>query len=80
MSSPHHTLKFDLEAFRAVQRLKGLSASEVARAIGMDPSTVLNFNKGKTSPTVRALLAFCNAYGLDAREFFVQEAKRKSKV
>lgn len=67
------TYSFDLQAFNQAQKLLGLSAQDVANAMGVTSRTVYNINRGVRSPKVENLLRFCNQYGLDIRQFWQEE-------
>lgn len=58
-----------LDRLKSAMREQGLSQTDLARAAGLDPSTVNKILNGSRSPGLRAALALEEATGIPAREW-----------
>ena len=67
------TYQFDLTAFKNYQKLLGIPVEAVAKSMGVTIRTVYNINNGTSSPKVEPLLKFCNKFGIDIRELWIEE-------
>ena len=48
-----------------LRETKGLSQTEVARRMGLDPSTVMHWEQGRNRVKMHAFLAWCRTVGVD---------------
>ena len=69
------TLKISLEAARVNARLK---QKDAAKLIGVSAQTLLNWEKGHTSPDLEKALKLCEVYGveIDNLIFFNQQSNK----
>jgi transcriptional regulator with XRE-family HTH domain len=57
---------------RDLRELKGLSAVEFARDLGVSRITVANWERGKGTPTAANLARICTVYNAIPASFFVR--------
>lgn len=55
---------------RAARINVNLSQIEAAKKLNIAPSTLRNWEKGKTFPTQRQIVAICKLYGMDFNNIF----------
>lgn len=55
-------LKISLEAARVNAKL---TQREAAEGVGVTVQTLINWEKGRTSPMIDKAIALCNLYGID---------------
>lgn len=55
---------------RAARRARGLTAQQVAEAVGVSKGFVAQIERGETSPSVATLLRICDALGLAVGSLF----------
>lgn len=65
--------KISLEAARVNA---GMKQSEAARKIGVTKQTLVNYEKGRTAPTIQKLMLMCDVYSvpLDCISFLGADA------
>ena len=54
-------------ALRAAREAAGLSVWEASRKSGIQPHNIYAYEGGRQEPLATALLALCDAYGIDPR-------------
>jgi transcriptional regulator with XRE-family HTH domain len=68
----HETLRVQV---KEAMTEKGLSARELARRVGVEPNTVINFLHGTRNTGVPIRRAFCRELGLDYDQTFQKEVQ-----
>lgn len=56
---------------KAARVNKGLKQNEAAKALGVDKSTLGNWENGKTFPTADRLAQMCRLYGVGIDDIFL---------
>lgn len=80
--SPMHThhWQFDISKLQTLRSFSGLSQREFGATIKRSGVTILNWERGRQSPTVSDICALANAFGVDPRSFFTKKANGEKKV
>lgn len=60
---------FNREQLAWVRRSKGMTQAEFGAAIGRTGRSIINWEQGKTSPTIRDLERICEKFDLDLSSF-----------
>ena len=60
-------------SLKAARVNAGLTQKEAAQEIGVDVSTILSWEKGKTSPKATHLEALCKLYHMPVDHIFLSE-------
>lgn len=63
---------FDNAKLKEIMTAKGWTVEHMARLAGTSRQSLHNTMSGKNSPTVKSLLAICNASGTQPGYFFAQ--------
>lgn len=63
---------FDENKLREIMTAKGWTVEHMAALAGTSRQSIHNTMSGKNSPTVKSLLAICNASGTQPGYFFAQ--------
>ena len=60
-------------SLKAARVNAGLTQKIAAQSIGVDPSTVVSWENGKTAPRAPQLAALCKLYGVSIDQVFLRE-------
>lgn len=71
---------FDPLKLQMLRSFKGASQREFGALIKKSGVTILNWEKGRMSPTARDLVTLANTFGVDPRSFFTQKTADDKKV
>lgn len=70
------------DTIRTARKVKKITAGELGKRL--DPSvthtTVCNWEKGVTEPSINYLKQICDILGLDVADFFVEECDRATDI
>lgn len=58
-------------SLKQARNLSGLSRKKVAEALGVDPSTIWNWEIGKTAPDTIKFMKMCQLYGVSIDQIFL---------
>ena len=75
-----HHWYFDITKLQTLRSFSGLSQREFGAAIKRSGVTILNWEKGKQSPTVSDICIMANVFGVDPRSFFTKKANGDKKA
>lgn len=56
--------------FRVLREHHNYTKADVARGIGLAPSTVSSHEKGMSEPSIRTVAGYCDFYNIHLHEFF----------
>ena len=56
---------------KQARNLRGMSRKAVADALGVDPSTIWNWETGKTYPDIPKFMKLCQLYGVSIDQIFL---------
>jgi len=75
-----HHWQFDIMKLQTLRSFSGLSQRDFGAAIKRSGVTILNWEKGKQSPTVSDVCTLANAFGVDPRSFFTKKVSGDKKA
>ena len=59
-------------SLRAARVNAGLTQEAAAKAVGVDKSTIISWEKGKTSPRIEDIKELCSVYKIEMNYIFCQ--------
>lgn len=70
----------DTQELRQVMKTKGVSARQLAGHLGISPSAIYAYLKGKRTPTVQHLLDICSLLEIDVSTLLPHNYKKSSQI
>ncbi|MDO8357209.1 MAG: helix-turn-helix transcriptional regulator [Nitrospirota bacterium] len=61
---------FDPSKLKTLRSFKRLSPEALGRSIGKSRITIINWEKGRMTPTAKDIVAIANAFDIDPASFF----------
>lgn len=68
---------FDIARLKALRELQSQTPDKFAESVPCSRSTVMNWEAGRTSPSVAQLCAIANHYGVTPISFFHQVEEKR---